>query len=77
MADKMIWNLERTASVKVSKVRQFTINKGTWPTKDIPEYWELKAWYNANESFYIGQFTVQSDAEYHLSKIHDFIEGAS
>ena len=76
MGEVMIWNLGKTASVKASKIRSFSINTvEVYHEGKYHEKFELTGWFNSSECFFIGQFAFESDAVDWLENIHRWIEG--
>jgi len=72
MKDKMIWNTKKTASVRISKLENITI------TVSPDETFEVKGWFNNDESFYFGNFTFLDEArEYVEKEIHKQFEEVS
>ena len=80
----MLWNKDKTESVRASKIRNFTINHrfglaggylGGIRDASSPPYYALEGWYNSNENFYLGEFELRVDAEKFLEEIHAKIEG--
>jgi len=58
------WNKGRTASVVLSKLKEFTI------TETSPGIYALRGWFNSENSFFFGEFKEHEAAEDFLEKIH-------
>jgi hypothetical protein len=78
----MLWNNDRTQSVRASKIRSFMItsvlvkvNPVTTAGQQWNTVWRLTGWYNEEQCFTFGEYASQSLAEYILNKIHEQIEG--
>ncbi len=63
---KVAWNKERTASVVLSKLKEFTLLQG-------PYQWILKGWFNKENSFSFGSFDTKAEAEKFLENIHTLL----
>ena len=74
MAEKMLWNGDRTASVKASKIRAITVTPTRMLTHE-KEVYDVRGWYNATESFGFGEFPTKSVASRFVNKLHKIIEG--
>lgn len=61
----MLWNKDKTGSIKGSKIRKITIK---YDIEIRSQYYTVKGWYNANESFSFGCFPTEQEAI-------DFVEG--
>lgn len=73
MTEKMLWNVDKTASVKASKIRHFSITKSLHRMPDL-DMCVVNGWYNPNEGFYFGEFKGLEAAQEYLQGIHDYIE---
>lgn len=71
MAGVMLWNVERTRSVKASSIREFSITKSMGKMNS----WALNGWYNPNDCFEFGLFDTDGQARAFLEAIHAKIEG--
>jgi hypothetical protein len=60
---KMAWNKTKTASVMLSKIKEFTI-------APAGEQFRLLAWYNQENSFNLGYFKDEKEAQDFLENIH-------
>jgi len=72
--DTMLWNKNKTESVRASKIRNFAL----YPEHDIPlrhNLFKLLGWYNANEYFYFGFWDTEQEAIAYLEGLHKQIEG--
>ena len=72
--DVMLWNQDKTESVRASKIRSF----GIYPEHTIPPGWDkfkLLGWFNANEYFYFGNWETKQQAQMFLTDLHKQIEG--
>ena len=58
------WNKGRTASVVLTKLKEFTI------TETNPGIYTLRGWFNSENSFLFGEFIEREKAEEFLEKIH-------
>ena len=74
MADKMLWNKEQDASVKASKIRNFSVALQTQFRLPEQEQYGVYGWYNSNEYFFFGEFHGKDVALEFLQGIHDYIE---
>jgi hypothetical protein len=59
------WNKERTRSVVLAKLKEFTIQD--WPH----DVFCLKGWFNKDSFFTFGDFNTKEEAEAFLQDIHD------
>lgn len=59
----MLWNKDLTASVRASKLRDFTIASLHGLFGDVIT---LTGWYNKNESFSFGEFKTKDEAREYL-----------
>lgn len=73
MAEAMLWNVDRTESVRASKIRNFGIYQEQ--VSSVRKGWKLHGWYNANEYFYFGFFETEDEARIYLRGLHEQIEG--
>lgn len=72
--DVMLWNQDKTRSVRASKIRSFGIyEEGSSPFDR--ERFKLLGWHNANESFYFGNWETKQQAQMFLMDLHRQIEG--
>ena len=63
---KVAWNKKHTASVVLSKIKEFTIAQTDEKT------WRVCGWYNRENSFLFGDdFLSHREAERFLQDIHD------
>lgn len=61
------WNKDRTKSVVLSKLKEFTINENfSTPEKS----WTVRGWFNQENYFYFGDFPTKQEAEDFLENIH-------
>jgi hypothetical protein len=67
---KVAWNKERTSSVVLSKLKEFTIGKSTHQSLSEP-YWTVKGWYNSENAFTFGEFKTEEEAQKFLEQIHN------
>lgn len=70
----ILWNISKTASVKASKIRSFTIHKSPSMFDGGKIFFEVEGWYNKDEYFYFGDFLTEAEAQDYLDKIHKQIE---
>jgi len=76
MKEKMLWNKDKTKSVKASKIRSFSIVRGFttgWATKTT--WYEVLGWFNNENYFHFGAFPSEDEARNFLEKLHKQIEG--
>ena len=76
--DIMLWNKDKTESVRASKIRSFGIYKEPTYSSialDYADKFKLLGWYNENEYFYFGNWETQQQAQMVLTDIHKQIEG--
>jgi len=74
MAEKMLWNRNRTASVRASKIREITVTETRMLNQDKGVY-VVRGWYNHNECFTFGEWTTRSGANRWVNTLHKIIEG--
>jgi len=74
MAEKMLWNRDRTASVRASKIREITVTQTRLLNQDKAVY-VVRGWYNHNECFTFGEFLTKSGANRCVNRLHKIIEG--
>ena len=72
--DMMLWNKDRTQSVRASKIRNFMIAHPSWDKSD-ESIIALYGWYNENEYFLFGVFNTPGEAQTFLANLHKQIEG--
>jgi hypothetical protein len=66
MASKMFWNREKTKSVVISKIKEFTICQNTYNNK-----YSVRGWYNKENFFVFGDdFETLPQAQKFLEDIH-------
>lgn len=58
------WNKDKTASVVLSKLKEFTIQE------NAESKWVLRGWYNKDNCFNFGEFNYQQEAQDYLDEIH-------
>lgn len=77
--DVMLWNKDKTESVRASKIRSFSVYPQTDIISSIPfktrTTYILRGWYNANEYFYFGWWDTKEEAQAYLEGLHKQIEG--
>jgi hypothetical protein len=62
---KVAWNKDKTKSVVLQKLKEFSIN-------EITEGWfRVSGWYNKENAFVFGDFPSHKEAETYLQAIHD------
>lgn len=74
MAEKMLWNREKSACCKASKIREITIMPTRYLGTDGPMY-EIKGWYNSSEGFWFGAYKTEGAARRFVNKLNAAIEG--
>ena len=62
---KMAWNKDKTATVMLSKIKEFTISHSE------SGRCRLLAWYNQENSFLLGYFDTEKEAQDFLENIHN------
>lgn len=75
MAEKMLWNKDKTASVKASKIREIRVTPTRMLTDPDKLVYVVAGWYNKDEAFHFGDFGSKSAANRYVNKLHDRIEG--
>jgi len=66
----MLWDKERLHSVRAAKIREI----GIYPSLGaLDEGWEVKGWFNSNESFYFGFFPTEDEARFFVDGLHRLI----
>ena len=70
----MLWNKDKTRSVRASLIRNFMITHATWE-KPGESTFVLYGWYNKHESFLFGEFDNPKEAQTFLTNLHKQIEG--
>lgn len=71
--DAMLWNKDKTESVRASKIRSFGIySEYTIPPKSRSK---LLGWFSANEYFHFGFWDTEDEARTYLVELHKQIEG--
>ena len=75
MKEAMLWNKDRTESVRASKIRNFGIYQEQLTLQR--RGWKLLGWYNSNEYFYFGYFETEEETRRFLDEIHKQIEGVA
>ena len=76
--DVMLWNQDKTESVRASKIRSFRVYARPVYSVTAQDYisrFELLGWFNANESFYFGDWETKQQAQMFLADLHKQIEG--
>ena len=72
--DVMLWNKDRTQSVRASKIRNFAIVHPTWERQNQTIF-AIFGWFNKDEYFLFGEFDTPSEAQAFLTNLHKQIEG--
>jgi hypothetical protein len=68
MGLKVAWNRDKSASVVLSKMKEYTINISTYNSGKFSVY----GWYNAENSFLFGDdFNTREEAQAFLNDIFD------
>jgi len=65
---KVYWNKKRTSSVVLDKIKEYSINQS--PISDL---YELRGWYNKENSFLFGEFETEKEAQAFLTCIHNIL----
>lgn len=68
--DVMLWNKNKTESVRASKIRSFGIYGG-WDSKG----YKLLGWFSKDEYFHFGSWETAQQAQMFLMDLHRQIEG--
>jgi len=63
------WNKDRTGSVVLGKLKEFTIGNERANPDTGPFY--VKGWFNSESHFMFGWFDTKEEAEVFLQNIHD------
>jgi len=59
--DRLVWNKDKTACVKIHKIREITIIENVLPNGG--ENWTVRGWYNGNDYFCFGDFPTKEEAQ--------------
>lgn len=74
--DAMLWNQNKTESVRASKIRCFGIypehTGGAWPPSE--DKFKLLGWFSKDEYFYFGLWDTEEKARAYLEGLHKQIE---
>lgn len=73
--DVMLWDQEKTGSVRASAIRSFGIYQESCGGLIPLIRFKLLGWLNANESFYFGSWNTKQQAQMFLMDLHKQIEG--
>jgi hypothetical protein len=76
MADKkrVAWNKDRTNSVVLTKLKEFSISEAIHPdprSDNKIKKFEVRGWFNLENSFMFGTFPTRTEAEMFLEAIHE------
>jgi hypothetical protein len=63
---KSAWNVNRTKSVVLVKLKEFSINEDN-------SQWVVRGWYNRENCFIFGSFITHKEAENFLETIHNML----
>lgn len=69
MSQKVAWNKDRTKSVVLSKLKEFTITNMEQQSH-MAKPWSVRGWFNQENSFSFGQFETEAEARNFLESIH-------
>lgn len=69
--EKMLWNLDKTGSIKASKIREISILPARM---GAGQGFDVKGWINAKEYFHFGCFDQAEDARVFVKGLHEQIE---
>lgn len=75
MKEKMLWNVNRTQSVKQSKLREFEISRHAFIETGL-EY-RVVGWFDKKDFFSFGYFNTNEDALEFLKDLHEEIESCT
>lgn len=79
--DTMLWNIDKTQSVRASRVRNFGIYQEPYIPGSLTAIatkgyrFKLLGWFNQNEYFYFGSWDTEEEARAYLEGLHKQIEG--
>ena len=72
--DAMLWNKDKTESVRASKIRSFGIYEDHVGMRQDKKF-KLLGWYNENVCFTFGFWDTEEEAGAYLEGLHKQIEG--
>lgn len=67
MKDQMLYDIEKLASVKASRVREIRISV-------TEEGADVRGWFNSEEYFYFGHFNTLEEARGYVENLHKQIK---
>ena len=67
---KYLWNKDKTASVKESKIREIAIYPLVYTPGNTRKCFEVYGWYNLNECFIFSQFETEKEAQDFVEALH-------
>jgi len=74
-SEKFLWNVTKSASVRVSRIRSFTIERmGIEKSPTGSEGFSVIAWFSDTESFNLGVLPTLEEARNFVEDIHKVIE---
>lgn len=71
MATRVAWNKDKTKSVVLAKLKEFTIADEEYKgyTGTTP-HWSVKGWFNKENYFDFGNFSTEDEARMFLETVH-------
>lgn len=63
------WNVDKTRSVVLGKLKEFTLSDRLMLSQ--PPVWQVRGWFNLENSFLFGEFTSKEEAQEFLQTIHE------
>jgi hypothetical protein len=69
--DKFLWNARGNASVRASRIRNFTVN---WEEYKSIKICVITAWIQDNETVKMGIFATEPEAKTFLEDLHKQVE---
>lgn len=74
MAEIMLWNKDKTESVKASKIGCFGIYP-EYPVLGGDKKYKVLGWFDSDRYFYFGNWDTKEEAGAYLETLHKQIEG--
>lgn len=75
MKEKMLWNVNKTQSVKQSKLRELEIVPHPFSVTGYD--YQVVGWFDKKDSFSFGYFQMKEDALEFMKDLHEEIESCS
>lgn len=73
MPEIMLWNIDHTASVKASRIREITIVSGRRLAMGLSpggDVHTVKGWFSSEDSFFFGDFEIRFKANRFVEMLH-------